>query len=100
EAKGFSYHLARNPNRAPMTVAARIDLTQDARLQIDFDLARLLNGSRSADFSPLPRPNAEGPPQFPESDGNRPVKRTEVRAPFSQVRHGLSFEKDGASTHS
>src|SRR5438046_360733 len=77
EAKGLSYHLARNPNRAPITVAARIDLTQDARLQIDFDLAHLLNGPRSADFSPLQRPNPEGAPQFQESDGNRPVKRTE-----------------------
>src|SRR2546430_87686 len=93
EAKGFSYHLARNPNRTPITVAARIDLTQDARLQIDFNLARLLNGPRSADFSPLQRPNPEGAPQFQESDGNRPVKRTEVRAPFSQIRHALSFEK-------
>ncbi len=59
DLKAYTYHLARDPNRVRISLAAMIDLTHDATALIDFDLGALLNA---------PRP--------------------------------LSFEKDGAATHS
>ena len=59
ELKGYAHHLARDPNRTRISLAAPIDLTHDAAVLLDFDLGTLLNA---------PRP--------------------------------LSFEKDGAATHS
>jgi cytochrome c peroxidase len=59
ELQGFAHHLARDPNRTRISLAAALDLTHDAGLLLDFDLGTLLNA---------PRP--------------------------------LSFEKDGAATHS
>ena len=59
ELKGFAHHLARDPNRTRISLAAPLDLTHDAAVLLDFDLGALLNA---------PRP--------------------------------LSFEKDGAATHS
>ncbi len=59
ELKGYAHHLARNPNRTRISLAAPLDLTHDGALLLDFDLGTLLNA---------PRP--------------------------------LSFEKDGAATHS
>ena len=59
ELKGYTHHLARDPNRTRISLAAPLDLTQDAAVLLDFDLGTLLNA---------PRP--------------------------------LSFEKDGAATHS
>lgn len=43
---GFSYHLARDPNRTRVTVAAPIDLKHDAAVQLDFDLGNLFNAPR------------------------------------------------------
>ena len=59
EIKGFALHLARDPNRTRISLAAPLDLTYDATALLDLDLGTLLNA---------PRP--------------------------------LSFEKDGAATHS
>ena len=59
EVKGYAHHIARDPNRTRISLAAPLDLTHDAGVLLDFDLAALLNA---------PRP--------------------------------LSFEKDGAATHS
>ena len=59
EPKGYAHHLARDPNRTRISLAAPLDLTHDAAVLLDFDLGTLLNA---------PRP--------------------------------LSFEKDGAATHS
>ncbi len=59
ELKGYAHHLARDPNRTRISLAAPLDLTHDAAVLLDFDLGAVLN---------VPRP--------------------------------LSFEKDGAATHS
>ncbi len=59
ELKGYAHHLARDPNRTRISLAAPLDLTHDTAVHLDFDLGALLNA---------PRP--------------------------------LSFEKDGAATHS
>ena len=59
ELNGYAHHLARDPNRTRISLAAPLDLTHDAAVTLDFDLGTLLNA---------PRP--------------------------------LSFEKDGAATHS
>ncbi|HEY2951332.1 MAG TPA: MbnP family protein, partial [Verrucomicrobiae bacterium] len=50
EAKGYAYHFARDPNRTRITVAARLDLTRDAGVQLDFDLASLLKSPRPLSF--------------------------------------------------
>jgi cytochrome c peroxidase len=59
ELKGYALHLARDPNRTPIQVTVPLDLRQDGTLDLDFDLAALLDAPRA-----------------------------------------LSFEKDGAATHS
>src|ERR1041385_246082 len=50
EAKGYSYHFARNPNRTRIIVAAQLDLTRDAGVALDFDLASLLSVPRPLAF--------------------------------------------------
>lgn len=59
ELKGYAHHLARDPNRTRISLAAPLDLSNDGAVLLDFDLGNLLNA---------PRP--------------------------------LSFERDGAATHS
>jgi len=59
ELKGYSMHVAREPNRTQITLPVALDLRHDGTLAFDFDLGSLL-----------------GSP------------------------HALSFEKDGAATHS
>ena len=59
DLKGYAHHLARDPNRTRISLAAPLDLTHDGAVLLDFDLGTLLNA---------PRP--------------------------------LSFERDGAATHS
>ena len=51
ELKGFSYHLARDPNRVRISLAGPLDLDHDASVQIDFDLAALLNAPRPLSFA-------------------------------------------------
>jgi cytochrome c peroxidase len=47
---GWSYHLARDPNCTRVTIAAPLVLTNETRLELDFDLATLLNAPRSLSF--------------------------------------------------
>jgi cytochrome c peroxidase len=51
ELSGYSYHFARTPNRTRINLAAPLDLTHDAGLLLDFDLAALLNVPRSLSFA-------------------------------------------------
>ncbi len=48
--KGFAYHLARDPNRTRISLTAPLDLTHDAGVAVDFDLAALLNAPRPLAF--------------------------------------------------
>ncbi len=47
---GYSYHLARDPNRTCITLAAPIDLTLDAGMLLHFDIATLLTAPRPLSF--------------------------------------------------
>jgi cytochrome c peroxidase len=47
---GWSYHFARDPNRTRITIATALNLTNDAKLELDFDLATLLNAPRPLAF--------------------------------------------------
>ena len=47
---GYSYHFARDPNRTRVNLAAQMDLTHDATVHLDFDLAALLNAPRPLAF--------------------------------------------------
>ena len=51
EMSGFAYHFARDPNRVRITLTGKIDLTQDAGVQLDFDLGTLLNAPRPLSFA-------------------------------------------------
>lgn len=44
--KGYAYHLARDPNRTRVSLAAPLNLSRDAGLLLDFDLGVLLNAPR------------------------------------------------------
>ena len=48
---GWAYHLARDTNRTRVNLAAPLDLTRDMRLELDFDLATLLNAPRPLSFA-------------------------------------------------
>ena len=50
EAKGFSYHLARDANRTRISLAASMDLTSDEAVLLDFDVGALLNAPRPLSF--------------------------------------------------
>jgi cytochrome c peroxidase len=50
ELTGYAYHLARNPNRTRISLAAPLDLTHDAAVLLDFDLGTLLNAPRPLSF--------------------------------------------------
>ena len=50
ELKGYAHHLARDPNRTRISLAAPLDLTHDAALMLDFDLGTLLNAPRPLSF--------------------------------------------------
>jgi cytochrome c peroxidase len=50
EPKGYSYHFARTNNYTPISVVANLDLTRDARVVIDFDIATILNSPRTLSF--------------------------------------------------
>ena len=47
---GWAYHLARDTNRTRVNLAAPLDLTHDTKLELDFDLATLLNAPRPLAF--------------------------------------------------
>jgi len=48
---GWSYHFARDTNRTVINLATPLDLTQDARIELDFDIATLLNAPRPLSFA-------------------------------------------------
>jgi cytochrome c peroxidase len=48
---GFSYHLARDTNRTPIVLAIGLDLTSDARVELDFDPGSLLHAPRALSFA-------------------------------------------------
>jgi cytochrome c peroxidase len=48
---GWAYHLARDSNCTRITLAASLDLTNAVKLQLDFDLAALLNAPRPLSFA-------------------------------------------------
>ena len=48
---GFSWHLARDPNRTMIHLSTDLDLTRDAGLLATFDLAHLLNAPRPLSFA-------------------------------------------------
>ena len=50
DPKGYSYHFARTSNCTPVTLAANLDLTKDARVVVDFDIATILNSPRVLSF--------------------------------------------------
>jgi hypothetical protein len=47
---GWSYHLARDPNATRITLAAPLIITNETKLELDFDLATLLNAPRPLAF--------------------------------------------------
>ena len=48
---GWAYHLARDMNRTRITLAAPLNLTNDTKLELDFDVATLLNAPRPLSFA-------------------------------------------------
>jgi cytochrome c peroxidase len=50
ELKGYAHHLARDPNRTRLSLAAPLDLTHDGAVLLDFDLGTLLNAPRPLSF--------------------------------------------------
>ena len=50
---GWAYHLAREPNCTQVTLAARFDLSNEARIELELDLAALLgcSGGRLLSFN-------------------------------------------------
>ena len=51
ELLGYSYHFARTANRTCISLASPLDLTHDAGVLLDFDLAALLNAPRPLAFA-------------------------------------------------
>lgn len=50
ELNGYAYHLARDPNRTRISLAAPLDLTHNSTALIDFDIGTLLNAPRPLAF--------------------------------------------------
>jgi cytochrome c peroxidase len=48
---GWAYHLARDTNAVRITLAAPLEITNETRLELDFDLATVLNAPRPLSFS-------------------------------------------------
>jgi cytochrome c peroxidase len=51
ELDGWAYHLARDTNRTQITVAAPLAITDEAKLNLGFDLSALLNGPCPLSFN-------------------------------------------------
>ncbi len=47
---GYAYHFARDPNRTRVSLLADLDLTNDCAMQLDFDIATLLNAPHPLSF--------------------------------------------------
>jgi len=50
ELDGWAYHLARDTNATRITLAAPLQITNETKLELDFDLATLLNAPRPLSF--------------------------------------------------
>jgi cytochrome c peroxidase len=50
ELDGWAYHLARDPNATRITLAAPLTITNETKVEMDFDLATLLNAPRPLSF--------------------------------------------------
>lgn len=48
---GWAYHLARDPNCTRLILAAPLEITNLTRLELDFDIATLLNAPRPLSFA-------------------------------------------------
>ncbi|HEX3719214.1 MAG TPA: MbnP family protein [Verrucomicrobiae bacterium] len=48
---GWSYHLARDGNNVPLTLAVPLEITNETKLEIDFDIAALLNSPQPLSFA-------------------------------------------------
>jgi cytochrome c peroxidase len=51
ELDGWAYHLARDTNATRITLAAPLVITNETKLELDFDLASLLNAPRPLSFA-------------------------------------------------
>lgn len=47
---GWAYHLARDPNATRITLAASLEITNETKVELDLDLATLLNAPRPLSF--------------------------------------------------
>ena len=72
---GFSYHLARDPNRTALTFAGEFDLTADAAADFTFDVPALINGPRPLSFTAdgLSTHSHEGDPVVAALKANLPT---------------------------
>ena len=50
ELDGWAYHLARDTNATRITLAAPLQITNETKIEMDFDLAALLNAPRPLSF--------------------------------------------------
>ncbi|HEY1662693.1 MAG TPA: MbnP family protein [Verrucomicrobiae bacterium] len=50
ELDGWAYHLARDTNSVRIVLAATMQITNETKLQLDFDLANVLNAPRPLSF--------------------------------------------------
>jgi cytochrome c peroxidase len=50
ELDGWAYHLARDTNAVRITLAAPLDITNETKVELDFDLAAVLNAPRPLSF--------------------------------------------------
>jgi cytochrome c peroxidase len=50
ELDGWAYHLARDTNAVRIILAADMDITNETKIQLDFDIASLLNAPRPLSF--------------------------------------------------
>ena len=50
ELDGWAYHLARDTNATRITLAAPLEITNETKVEMDFDLATLLNAPRPLSF--------------------------------------------------
>jgi cytochrome c peroxidase len=51
ELDGWAYHLARDTNATRITLAAPLNITHETKVELDFDLATLLNAPRPLSFA-------------------------------------------------
>lgn len=50
ELDGWAYHLARDTNSVRITLATPLEITNETKLEVDFDLATVLNAPRPLSF--------------------------------------------------